>query len=178
MNKKETILSIIASILVIVDILIKYIPITKLKFLTTPIISINVLEIIILIFIITIIYIFLPNFFLKNRNRKRAEEFFLNWKKFKDILQRYFQSGDENLQKDYEVIKEKLNVDFNYFAEEIKKISDSTHRSYNDIAISNFEQTFSPRLIKEWHGKINRRVPEEFDCFDYIPLSLMGHYSH
>ena len=100
MNKKETILSIIASILIIVDVLIKYIPITKLKFLTIPIVSINILEIIILIFIITVIYIFLPNFLLKNRNRKRVEEFFLNWKKFKDILHRYSQSGEENLQKD------------------------------------------------------------------------------
>ena len=168
---KGATLGIIASVLAILDMLCKYIPDIKLGYITKPILYINLLELTILFFLIVIVYNFMPSVFAKNRNRRRAKRFYNNWVEFKNVLQKFSQTGDESLQKEYYDLKKILELDFNYFSQKIKEIGDSSHRGSNDISLWNFERTFSPRLLKEWRAKINRQLPDQLDCFDYIPLS-------
>ncbi len=173
MNK---ILTSLTLILTIADLAFRYWKLIKFDILTTPIISLNTLEIVIVVLCAILGYRLLP----KNLNRlyfqSKAKNFHKNWKKFKNILVEYQQQKNPNLQKDYKKIREKLLDDFNFFLPTIKSIKHRPYKDTEDIALTNLENCIFVSNIENWFQEIKRKVPEELDCFDCFIANLEGYY--
>ena len=86
MDKINKVIASIVGIFTVVDIILRYAKIPDLSFLTSPLITINPLEIIILLVVIMFIHRFLPEKLYRIYLQKRSEKFWNNWKKFKALL--------------------------------------------------------------------------------------------
>lgn len=159
-----------------IDILLRSFSIERFQFLVKPIISINLVEIFIFVIIVIFAYKFIPSVYKKRSKKRRAENLLNNWRKFKALLQKY-QTTKEDFQKDYTILRDDIEKDFNFFLDVIIKIQKETHRNYQDIVLRNFEACWSPRKLSEWQSRVRRRIPDELDCFDYILVSLVEHFS-
>lgn len=170
---KNYIVPIITAGGVVIDFLFRIYSPTSLGFLIQPMFSINVLEIILIVAFSYSIYRFVPTIHLRIIRRNRACHLLKNWEKFKHILVLHNTVGQKNdLQKEYDILRGEIEKDFNYFLDEIIKIQKASHRNYSEIALSNLEKCWSPRNISEWKGEVQRLIPKELDCFDYVFVGL------
>lgn len=165
---------VIIAITSLVDIILRGYSITELRFLTKSLFSVNIIEILIILIFIIFAYRFLPLIHKKQLNCKRAKAFLNNWHEFKIVLQKY-QNTKKGLQQKYSALRNKIEIDFNYFVEDIIKIQKATHRDYQDVVLRNFESCWQPRLLSHWQSEVRRQIPNELDCFDYILISLIEH---
>ncbi|GEM_PF-3041424 len=172
MVKIDKILGSIMSIVIIIDISLKYTKVPDVSFLTAPILSLNILQLLVFLILTVLIYRFLPNKLSRIKLRIRAETFWKNWKKFKNILIAYSKNPDERLQGKYEKIREKLEIDFNFFLPSIRSIQQATHRKNNELSISNFELCIRETNICRWETNVRRKIPDEINCFDYLIIAL------
>lgn len=170
MNKLSIIISIIVWALTILDLIFKYID--KISYLTNPIFKINILEVIIIVLIIIITYDFIPKNYKKININYRAERFYKNWIKFKDILIEYDLTQNEKLQNKYSKLREIINTDFNFFKSDFIKIEKEKNPKYNWVFLwlNNLWQLFSVREILKWQEEVKRSIPKELDCFDWMIL--------
>lgn len=160
----------------IVDILLRSFSVEEFRFLVKPIISINLVEIFIVVIIVIFAYKFIPSVYKKRGKKRRAENLLNNWRKFKTLLQKC-QATKKDLQKEYTTLRNSIEKDFNFFLDDIIRIQKETHRNYQDIVLRNFENCWSPRKLSEWQSRVRRRIPDELDCFDYILVSLVEYFN-
>ena len=168
------IISLLTLLCLAANVLLKYSELIKLDFLISPLVSLNLLEILIIIFVIFLFYRLLP----PNLNRlylhSRSRKFYNNWRKFKNILQSYQDKENPALHKKYNKIREKLLNDFGFFLTIIKKI----HGQDEELSLTNLENCFLVNNIKNWYQKVQRKIPEELDCFDCFIVSVEGYYKN
>ena len=172
MDRMNKLIVAIGGILAIADAILKYVKISDLSLLTKPLVAINLLEVIILLVVMLFIYRFLPGKLYHVYLQRRSGKFWQNWKRFKQLLTVYSKTNNDNIQKEYEELREKLEIDFNFFLSSIKSIQEVSHRQHNDVIIGNFEQCITVRDIADWQNKIKRTIPAEIDCFDYLIIAL------
>ena len=133
MKKLVDPLSITASLLIILDFFSRRFSI---NFISKPLFAINIVEIILIALIAIVVYKYLTMLHLRKKNLQRAENFIDNWKKFKSILEDYSKSKEESLQKEYDLIREKLDEDFNYFAQNLIYNFQINHLNYHIILVN------------------------------------------
>lgn len=173
MNK---ILISVAAIATIIDILLRQLENIEWGILTKPLVSLNMIEILIALLIVVLIYRLPPSNINRLYFQKRAKNFYKSWKEFKHILEKYQQQKAPDLQNKYKKIREKLLDDFNFFLPTIKSIKHRPFKDTEDIALTNLENCLVVNNIVDWFNKVKRRVPEELDCFDCFIASLEGYY--
>ncbi|MDD3144820.1 MAG: hypothetical protein PHV23_01775 [Candidatus Gracilibacteria bacterium] len=147
-------------------------------FLLKPLFSINILNIFLIVIIIIISYNFLPkNYKIYSINR-RANRFYKNWIKFKDILINYNSTKNENLQKEYSKLREIINIDFNFFMFDFIKIGKEKYPEYNLFfsGLNNLGECFSVREISKWQEEVRRTIPKELDCIDGMIIGLKEYF--
>ena len=157
----------------LLDIILRNFTSDKLKFLTKP--FFNLIEILVLVLLILYLNKFIPAAYKKKRNQARATGFRDDWREFKYILAQYIKSN-EDCQKRYEVLRNKIREDFNYFLIDIEGILKKENDRELNIVLNNFQKCFEPAELKEWSAKVGREVPRELDCFDYIPAALVRYF--
>ena len=140
-------------------------------------ISINILHILLIIFII--IFWFLFNFknLSKFHYKYRANRFYKNRIKLKDLLIEYKERKNDELQKDYTKITDILKLDYYFFKEKIYEIQKSLNQEHINIILNNFEECFSWREIHQRESRVRRTIPAELDCFDDLVIGLKEYYN-
>ncbi len=159
----------------LLDLFLRTTPVNSLSFLTAPLFSLNLIEVALVIFVVVMGYRLIPRNCKRLINRSRAKRFQSNWEQFKALLARY-QATNENLQSKYGVLRVRTREDVNYFLTDIAEVLAQTGRQHENQAFNNFMQCLMPEKIEDWQGKVQRRIPEELDCFDYIPASLVRRF--
>jgi hypothetical protein len=145
-------------------------------------IQFNIFYIIIIISSFYLLHLLLTKKVPKILLNHRLKKLNISWFKFKELLVRYQQTKDNDLQKQYELIRNKLINNYNYFSKDIfdgyfLTISDSNEDRARHVGIvRNLEYLISINRIDEWMSKVNKRIPEELDCFDSIFQKLLGNY--
>lgn len=158
---------------IIIDVLLRISSPTGLGFLIQPLFSINVLEILLVVAIAYSIYKFAPPIRRKIVRRNRANRLLSNWQKFKHILVLYNRGNhDHKLQQEYDVLRDEIEKDFNYFLSDIIRTQRSSHRNYNELVLQNLEKCWSPRNLSDWQREVARQIPNEVDGFDYVFVGL------
>ena len=158
---------------IMVDLLLRFYSPSGLNFLIQPIFSINALEIILVVLIGYSVYRFVPSIYKKSARKNRANRLLNNWQKFKHILVQYNRGKQgHSLQQEYDVLRDEIERDFNYFLSDIIRIQRSSHRNYNELVLQNLEKCWSPRNLSDWQGEVARQIPKEVDCFDYVFVGL------
>ena len=167
MDKVNKFIASVVGVITAADIILRFANIRSLSFLTKSFLTINLLEIIILLVLMTFVYRFIPGKLYRIYLQRRSEKFWNNWKRFKGLLTSYSESQDKSLQKEYEKIREELEVDFNFFVSSIQSIQKATHRQYSEISIGNLEQYIRIENIWDFQGN-----PKETNNFDYLIIAL------
>jgi hypothetical protein len=156
-----------------VDLLLRFYSPSGLNFLIQPLFSINALEIILIVLVAYSIYRFFPSIYKKSARRNRANRLLNNWQKFKHILVQYNRGKqDHNLQQEYDILRDEVEKDFNYFLNDIIRIQRASHRNYNELVLQNLEKCWLPRNLSDWQREVAREIPKEVDCFDYVFVGL------
>lgn len=179
-NKITDGILVIAAVLAIIEFFVERLPkVHWLNFLSIKLIEINILRIILIFIVVIIFHKFIPIRYKSHKNKQRAENFRNNWNEFKEILIDYKKSGEPSLQERYSCLRDDLERDFGYFRPTILSIESLAHRTKHlDGVLIYFELCFSVRDISRWSEKIQRGIPEELDCFDYLLNALVGHYEN
>lgn len=170
---KDYIVPIVTVVGIAIDILLRISSPTGFGFLIQPLFSINVLEIVLVAAITYSFYRFIPPIRQKITRKNRAGRLLENWQKFKHIFVLYERGNqDHNLQQEYDVLRDEIEKDFNYFLNDIIRIQRASHRNYNELVLQNLEKCWSPRNLSDWKGEVARQIPKEVDCFDYVFIGL------
>ena len=177
MTKLTKIFGLLASIVLVLDFVIKRLPLVeKLRFLTVPLFSVNALELLLAVLLIMICYNLLPQRVAQLRRKKRAAHFEEMWDEFKRVLVEFSTTKDKDLQCKYSDLRKGLEKEFNYFVPLMRRIQEASHRGdTSDITLRNFEECFSVSEISEWQRKVIYRKPKELNCFDSLLVSLREH---
>lgn len=170
---KDYIVPIVTVIGVAVDLLLRVYSPAGLGFLIQPLFFINVLEIVLVIAFAYSLYRFVPPIRQRIVRKNRASRLLENWQKFKHILVQYNRGNqDHSLQQEYDALRDEIEKDFNYFLNDIIRIQRASHRNYNELVLQNLEKCWSPRNLSDWQGEVQRQIPKEVDCFDYVFVGL------
>lgn len=170
---KDYIIPIVTAVGVIIDLLLRVYSPSGLGFLIQPLFSINVLEIVLVVAIAYSLFRFVPPIRQKIARKNRANHLLKNWQDFKHILVLYSRGNqDHSLQQKYDILRDEIEKDFNYFLNDIIKTQRASHRNYNELVLQNLEKCWSPRNLSDWQGEVARQIPKEVDCFDYIFVGL------
>ena len=169
---------IISIVFGILDVVLRIFPNANLKFLVRPLFTANMLEVAIAIVVVWYAYKFIPSVYRRRLNYKRSERLLDNWKIFKEVLSQYFVHGEKSQEilKEYSRLRTEIEQDFNFFLNDIVKIQQSTHRNEQDYALRNFENCLKPHRIEDWYRTVQRQIPDELNCFDYILIGLVEHF--
>lgn len=170
---KDYIVPIVTVIGAVIDLLLRVYSPSGLSFLIQPLFSINVLEIVLVAAIAYSLFRFVPPIRQKIARKSRANRLLKNWQDFKHILVLYSR-GNQNhdLQQKYDVLRDEIEKDFNYFLSDIIRIQRASHRNYNELVLQNLEKCWSPRNLSDWQREVARQIPNEIDGFDYVFVGL------
>lgn len=135
--------------------------------------SLNIIQILIIIFWLLIINKIILDINNKSLRELRVENFYKNWCNFKTILIKH-KNWILNLEKEYWKIRHSLQKDMWYFSNSFLEIKKNEDPKYNwcFIELINLEECIWVREIKDWENKVKRRIPDELDCFDNMILKL------
>ena len=170
---KDYIVPIATVVGIAIDILLRIFSPAGLGFLIRPLFSINILEILLVVAFVYSIYKFVPVMSQRIIRKNRANRLLRNWQRFKHILVLYSRGNqDHSLQQEYDVLRDEIERDFNYFLSDIIRIQRSSHRNYNELVLQNLEKCWSPRNLSDWQREVARQIPNEVDGFDYVFVGL------
>lgn len=144
---------------------------------TKPRGSFNVLYILLIIFLLVFAFIYNSKYLVKLKYRYRANRFYKNRIKLKNLLVKYQWNTDISLQAEYEKVTFKLKNDYHFFIEKIHEIQFSLGNEHINLTLRNFEECFSVREIKDREWKVRRRIPDELDCFDFLVIGIKEFYN-
>ncbi len=170
---KDYIVPIVTVVGIVIDILLRISSPVGLGFLIQPLVSINILEVLLAATLVYSIYKFAPAIRQRIIRKNRANRLLRNWQRFKHILVLYSRGNqDHSLQQEYDVLRDEIEKDFNYFLSDIIRIQRSSHRNYNELVLQNLEKCWSPRNLSDWQREVARQIPNEIDGFDYVFVGL------
>ena len=88
------------------------------------------------------------------------------------MLNAYSKTNDKKLQCEYRKLREKLELDFNFFLPSIKSIQEASHREEIAWYIDRLEGCFRARNIGDWESKSDHKISNGIDYLDYLIIAL------
>ncbi len=172
MDRANKVMTFVLCFFGLIDIILRYTETPNLSLLTTMILPLNILEILIALIFIVLVYRFLPNNLSRIKYRIRAEYFWKNWKTFKELLNTYSNTNDKKSQCEYKRLREKLELDFNFFVSPMKSVQEASHRKEIVWYIDRLEECFRARNIDDWESKSGHKISDGIDYLDYLIIAL------